>query len=247
MYKLFFSSVTCVLFSFYTVSSYAYDSQTEIVRECKKIPNYATQGGKLYQEKNYTQALKAFKKQAAWAHFCSYHEDVTRTQVSAEQLATAYNNVGLTHQKLGQPRWAKAWYSIMPETKKSQFNLSQLPSIQASKQKSGSYVRYAGQGEWNTLQVTEKKDHYQIDFFGLRMGLMALMNGPNMGEFSIKMPKNSNIAQYRYEDCKIQLQFQNHASDGERIKVTQNENTSSCGFGFGVYAEGNYLKVETQP
>lgn len=232
------------IFSTPIAVTHANSNDAEIIEECQRITQYANQGAKFYQQKNYLQALKMFKQQAARTDFCSYHEDITKKSISLDQIATAYNNVGLSYTKLGQPRWARAWFEILPEAKKSQHNLSKLPAIQPNKDKTGLYVRYSGQAEWNTLEITDNKDHYNIQFYGVRMGIMALLYGPNMGEFQTTMPKNASTATYQYEDCVIKLNFLTPDAKGNRIQVTQNQNESGCGFGFGVYADGNYDKVE---
>lgn len=223
------------------------NSDATIIQECQKLSQYAQHGAQFYQQKNYGKALNAFKDQAAWTHFCSFHDEITHKNISSEQIATAYNNVGLTYAKLGKPHWARAWYEIIPESAKSQHNLKQLPLVKSSRTKTGVYVSYAGQGAWNIIEVKDKKDRDQITFSGLRMGLMGMIYGPNMGEFNIDMPKNTYTAQYRYEDCNIQLRFLPATAQGERIKVTQNQTDSTCGFGHGVYADGTYLKVEGLP
>ncbi len=217
----------------------------EIIDHCNQLTQYAAQGATWYQNKQYKKALEAFQDQAAWTSFCTYQEDITGKNINKKQLATAYNNVGLTYAKLEQPRWARAWFELFPDFSFSQFNLKQLPPVTAQTNRSGTYVRYAGQGAWNTLEITKHKDHYQINFFGLRMGLMAMIYGPNMGEFRVDMPQTATTVKYHYEDCVIQLDFLAATAHGERIKVTQtDDNNSSCGFGFGVYADGTYLKVE---
>ncbi|OUY08932.1 hypothetical protein [Acinetobacter populi] len=236
--------LTLILLGLGHLSQSHASSEQDIVAGCQKLTQYAQQGAKFYQQKHYQKARDAFLDQAAWIHFCLYQTDITGKKISDEQLATAYNNVGLSYAKLAQPRWARAWFELTPESAKSQFNLKQLPPVQASKSKQGTYVRYAGQGQWNTLEITNKGNVYQIDFNGLRMGVNGLIYGPNLGEFSITMPKNASLAEYHHENCIIQLKFLPANAQGERIKVTQNQMDAECGFGFGVYADGSYLKVE---
>lgn len=221
--------------------------QQDILSGCQKLTQYAQQGTKFYQQKSYQKALDAFLDQAAWTHFCLYQSDTTGKKISDEQLATAYNNVGLSYVKLDQPRWARAWFELTPDSAKSQFNLRKLPPVQASKSKQGIYVRYAGQGQWNTIEITGKGNLYQIDFNGLRMGINGLIYGPNMGEFTIAMPKNAASAEYHHENCTVKLKFLKANAQGERIQVKQNTSDIDCGFGSGVYADGIYLKVETMP
>lgn len=230
-----------------SLSPFAYaERDALIIDSCKQLNTYASSGAKTYQKKNYQTALKSFKQQAAWTHFCALNEDVTAKPISREQLATAYNNVGLTYAKLNQPKWARAWYQIIADSPKSQFNLKQLPNTTTSSNKKGIYVRYAGQGAWNTVEVFDQNDHYQIGFAGLRMGIYAMIYGPNMGDFTIKMPKDAHQVEYHYENCIINLSFKKNQTQ-EYIDITQNQADAECGFGFGVYADGQYTKVESAP
>lgn len=231
---------TLLMLALCSCSSIAF-AETEIDQirsECKKLTHLASLGQAAYQQKNYLQALDYFQDQAAWTDFCSLHEDSTGKIISDSQRATAYNNVGLTHAQLNQPRWAKAWYAILAQDAKSQYNRNKLKPVQSSTVKTGTYVKYIGQGAWDTIEVRTEKNQYHIDYAGLRMGINGMIYGPNMGEFSTQMAKNADKAQYRYESCVINLKFH----QGESIQVQQSQ--ADCGFGMGVYAEGNYVKVE---
>lgn len=234
---------------------FATERDAEIRQACEKIPSLKQQGAKFYQQKNYTQALKVFKNNAAHTHFCLINQDTVPNQLTDADLATAYNNVGLTYSKLGQYAWAKAWYTLLPKDKKSQYNLSKLPkNLYRNHNVVGEYVNYAGQGAWDMVTVTDQGDHYGVKFYGLRMGLFGLIYGPNLGEFHIKMTKKNggtnskaskHHAVYRYEDCQIDLDFSNASLSKQFVQVKQTKgDVSSCGFGYGVYANGVYQKVK---
>lgn len=233
----------CCLSLGYTPTFAASDQEQEILNTCKQINHFAQQGNNAYQKNQYAKALEAFKQQASLLSFCSLHEELTGKVISDNQLATAYNNVGLTYAKLNQPRWARAWYSIMPKEGKSQFNLNALGLMKSTSQKAGQYVKYIGQGQWDTIEVKPHGQNYAIHYYGLRMGLNGLIYGPNMGEFSTVISKNAQTARYHDNDygCTIDLQF----NKGDSVRVKQSQ--SDCGFGMGVYAEGYYLKVEPTP
>ena len=66
-----------------------------------------------------------------------------------------------------------------------------------------------------------------------------------MGSFETRMPLSAHQAQYRYEDCKIDLKF-GQDQYGRKIIVEQNDNNSGCGFGHNVYAGGTFYKVENK-
>lgn len=93
------------------------------------------------------------------------------------------------------------------------------------------------------MEVKRASNAYQIEFNGLYMGLRSLIYGPNMGEFSTRIPLNKTQTNYSVEDCKIDLKFQFNAQIGQQI-VVNSSNPMSCGFGHNVSADGMYLKVE---
>ena len=219
------------------------DFEKELRSGCSKVQSYANNGKKFYDQKQYQKAIAQFKQQAAWSSFCAMNVEDGGTAFSERDITTAFNNVGLSYAKLGKPQWARAWFSVFPNTKASQFNLKQLPAPEKPKNFAGKYVRYAGFGQWNTMEVKPVSNAYQIEFNGLYMGLRSLIYGPNMGEFLTPMSLNKAQANYSVEDCKIDLKFQFNAQIGQQIAVNSS-NPMSCGFGHNVSADGMYLKVE---
>ena len=219
-----------------------------VKEECAQLQAFTQQGDKWYRAGQYRKAVEAYQKQAGLMSFClSNMDDGSDDAAKSKRLNIAYNNVGLSHAKLGEYRWARAWYELHADIAPSPFNLQHLPAIKPSRDKRGQYVRYAGQGEWNYLTVRDGNKGYDIDFEGLRMGLMGWLYGPNMGNFGTSMKKNSQTASYHYENngqyqCDINMRFLPANAQGERIEVTQ-EGDGSCGFGHGVYAGGTYLKI----
>lgn len=219
------------------------DFEKELRSGCSKVQSYANNGKKFYDQKQYQKAIAQFEQQAAWSSFCAMNVEDGGTAFSERDITTAFNNVGLSYAKLGKPQWARAWFSVFPNTKASQFNLKQLPAPEKPKNFAGKYVRYAGFGQWNTMEVKPVSNAYQIEFNGLYMGLRSLIYGPNMGEFLTRMSLNKAQANYSVENCKIDLKFQFNAQIGQQIVVNSN-NPMSCGFGHNVSADGMYLKVE---
>lgn len=217
--------------------------QEELRLECAKVKNYAASGKKIYDQQQYQKAINAFKQQAAWAAFCQFNHEESGVSFSPQAINTAFNNVGLSYAKLGQHGWGRAWFSVFPEMKSSQFNLAQLPAPKKSNNLAGTYARHAGFGQWKTLTVKRNKNAYEIKFNGLYMGGRSLIYGPNIGVFYTNMPLNQSQAEYRYEDCIIRLTFGFDPQQGHYIQADENEN-ASCGFGHGVTADGRYMKVE---
>ena len=217
--------------------------EQEVLLNCSKVKNYANVGKKLYDQKQYQKALEPFKQQAKWSSFCEVNSEESGVSFSDQAISTAFNNVGLTYSKLGKYGWARAWFSAFPEMKATQFNLKQLPTPTQSTNLAGKYVQHAGFGEWNTITVKRLQNAYQIEFNGLYMGARSLINGPNSGEFSTRMPLQKNQASFREDDCKIDLKFGFNNKQGQYIQANT-QNMMSCGFGMNVSAEGVYLKVE---
>ena len=228
-----------------TQTTYAgFDTQQELKKECAKVKQYAQLGKKLYDQKQYSKALEQFENQAIWSSFCEYHQDESGIKLSANDVITANNNVGLAYAKLSKPLWARAWYLKDKEAKSSQFNLSQLPTPQLLNNLSGTYVSPIGFGHWNIITVTKKQTNYDISFAGLYFPYYGLISGPNMGEFDTSMALSKKHAEYQYEDCKITLDFKFKSTEGHFIEVKQSESQSGCGFGHNVWAQGKYLRVE---
>jgi hypothetical protein len=215
----------------------------ELRTNCAKVKSYAASGKKFYDQKQYQKALVAFKEQASWSSFCEMNKDESGVSFSEQAISTAFNNVGLTHAKLGQYGWARAWFSVFPDMKSSQFNLQQLPVPTKPTNLAGKYVRQAGFGQWQTITVKRTKNAYEIKFNGLYMGGRSLINGPNIGIFYIDMPLQKAQAVYRVDDCRIDLKFDFNTKLGQHIQVNE-INESDCGFGMNVSAEGSYFKVE---
>ncbi|WP_312585761.1 hypothetical protein [Acinetobacter sp.] len=240
MYKSLFSIGLLILSTLTFADS---EFEKELHSGCSQVQNYANNGKKFYDQKQYQKAIEQFKQQAAWSSFCAMNVEDGGTAFSERDITTAFNNVGLSYAKLGNPQWARAWFSVYPKAQSSQFNLKQLPAPEKPKNLAGKYVRYAGFGEWNTMEVKRTSNAYQIEFNGFYMGLRSLIYGPNLGGFSTRMPLNKIQTNYSVEDCKIDLKFQFSAQSGQQI-VVNSSNPMSCGFGHNVSAEGAYLKVE---
>jgi tetratricopeptide (TPR) repeat protein len=232
----------CTLLGVSLFSTYALaDFDDVLAKECPKIKNYIAKGGDFYQQKNYPKAREQFKLQAGWGETC---------RLADSEIATAYNNVALTYLNEKQYLKAKAWLRLMPEDKKSIFNLSVNNSkINAAQQVAnqsitGEYWRYSGAGIWDSIIVEQIKDQYKIHFDGYRVNQMTMYWGPNMGMFEVILPVDNNLAKFdqrlfedNYGGCVFDFEF----SLGQ-IKVTE-EMIGTCGFGMGVYAGGTYVKV----
>ena len=95
--------ITCA--SATTVSFAETSFEQELQQGCAKVKQYALNGKKLYDQKQYAKAVKQFEDQAAWAHFCQMNAEESGIKVTDREIEIANNNVGLSYAKLGKPQW----------------------------------------------------------------------------------------------------------------------------------------------
>ncbi|WP_339521906.1 tetratricopeptide repeat protein [Pseudomonas sp. EL_65y_Pfl2_R96] len=211
----------------------------EATAHCLKISEYSTKGGEFYNLKQYAKAREQYEQQAGWSESCQLDED---------KVAMAYNNVALTYIHEGNYLKARAWLSILPNDKKSIFNLGKIRGDiknaleKQSNRPQGQYWQYAGASLWNSMTIKPKGNQYQVDFEGYYAGLMAMYYGPNLGEFSTVLTFDNGKAHYAMSgddgDCEYNFDIK---KDLLTVKRTAGE---SCGFGHNVGAEGTYHRVE---
>jgi hypothetical protein len=178
--------ITCA--SATTVSFAETSFEQELQQGCAKVKQYALNGKKLYDQKQYAKAVKQFEDQAAWAHFCQMNAEESGIKVTDREIEIANNNVGLSYAKLGKPQWAKVWFLRDEDSKISLYNLKQLPKPQITKDLQGTYVRANGFGQWDYITVKKQQNKYLINFEGYYFGIRGLIYGPNLGEFDTTMP-----------------------------------------------------------
>lgn len=239
------------LFSAAALLATAFSCQAELTEaqmaaDCAKISDYAKQGEQFYKAKNYPKAREAFQQQAGWLEQCEWPKD----NPDKALIATAYNNVALTWARQGEYRKALAWLQIMPEDKKSVYNLSRiqdkLQALPKPTSAAGEYWQYAGRGMWEVLTLKpEGKNTYLADWEGYYFGIMGMYYGPNLGEFTqnvtIKAGKGAiRIAEEGISECTISLTL---APDAQSIAL-KTDAPANCGFGHNVGADGTYLRVK---
>ena len=150
--------ITCA--SATTVSFAETSFEQELQQGCAKVKQYALNGKKLYDQKQYAKAVKQFEDQAAWAHFCQMNAEESGIKVTDREIEIANNNVGLSYAKLGKPQWARVWFLKDKDSKTSQYNLKQLAKPQISKDLQGTYVRANGFGQSDYIKVSKKQNKY---------------------------------------------------------------------------------------
>lgn len=233
-------ALLCVAFA-----SHAEITAEDVAADCAKISEYAQQGERFYKAKNYPKAREAFENQVMWQEQC----DAIARNVDNDLLATAYNNVALTWIREGEYRKALAWLSIMPENKKSAYNLSlikeKLAALPKPASAAGEYWQYAGRGTFETLTLKpQDKETFLADWSGYYFGMMAMYYGPNLGEFSEKVTLKAGkgvikLRDGNISDCTISL---NLSPDLLHIKA-KTDDPVQCGFGHNVSADGTYRRV----
>ena len=215
-------------------------TEEEVAANCLKISEYSAEGGKYYKLKQYAKAREHYQRQVGWSESC---------QLEEEKVAMAYNNVALTYVHEGNYLKARAWLSILPNDKKSIFNLGKFSgeiknSIEKLSAKSeAQYWQYAGASLWSSMVVKPQGQKYKFEFQGYYPGLMAMYYGPNIGEFSTVLAVDNGKAHYAMSgdddgDCVYDFDIK---KDLITVKRTAG---GWCGFGHNVGAEGVYHRVE---
>lgn len=215
-------------------------TEAKITADCEKITDYASQGEREYQAKNYDNARKAFEEQVSWSEQCDLPQSA---------LATAYNNVAMALIHMGEYRRAQAWLTLAPQDSKSRYNLEQIKEKLAASPfpdtPAGEWWQYAGRGIWERIRVTSAGEgKIGVDFEGYTFGLMGVYSGPNMGQFSAKnvpLQDNNATVSLREDDgvnCDIHLHF-----TPQQLTVTT-DRPRQCGFGHNVRANGTWIRVK---
>ncbi|WP_237886551.1 hypothetical protein [Pseudomonas sp. PGPR40] len=125
-------------------------TEEQATANCLKISEYSAEGGKYYKLKQYPKAREQHERQAGWSESC---------QLDEAKIALAYNNVALTYIHEGNYLKARAWLSILPDDKKSIFNLGKIGGEiensleKLSNQREGQYWQYAGAALWNSMTI----------------------------------------------------------------------------------------------
>ncbi|MBA1275697.1 tetratricopeptide repeat protein [Stutzerimonas azotifigens] len=211
--------------------------------DCNNVKNLAAEGDRLYRVKAYAEARERYEAQAAWSESC---------QLDAGRIATAYNNVALTHLHEGNYLKARAWLGIDAQDAKSVFNRGKYKTqieqaeSDASRSLEGDYWLYAGKSLWNVVSLRKAGAQYQAWFQGYAPGLMAMYYGPNMGQLSATLDFVDGRASYSMAEASPDYAC-TFTFTTERDVLTVDQDGTDCGFGHNVRAGGTYRKVEFDP
>ncbi|ALY58491.1 TPA: hypothetical protein SL824_001646 [Pseudomonas aeruginosa] len=214
---------------------------------CATAAKCNTRGTQAYRQGSYPQALDAFAWQLRLAE---------RQEQGGADSEQALNNLALTSLKAGQPGRARAWMNLALDRgysgKATRYNLEQValkvdyPSLQGL---AGHYLRYAGQAEWESLQIEPVKGGYQASFALMRIGNpeKLMEYGPAaVGELSGRLEGQGALYRLRSEGlgagCSL-LVWQ----EGIDLRVVESLGGNCQGYGgMGIAAAGNWVKISSQ-
>lgn len=214
---------------------------------CNSVESLGYKGKTLYEQKQYAQSIDYFKRQAAWSNYCIDRQEHLLSNIPVESAAMAMKNVALTHIKLGQPQWARAWLLPFAGTPHSDPYLKKLSIPQQPKLLTGYYMQYSSEGSWNYFQVIRTKNHYQLQymqhhFYALESRFKALKY------FTIRMPASQQNTSFQSGSCQIRLGFEFNSQWGQHIVAKQNSGDGVCVQNdHNLWVDGPYIKVESRP
>lgn len=207
--------------------------------QCATPANCGTLGSRALNDGRLKEAAALFKMQVELA-------ETSNSQALALQ---GYNNLAVTSLLSHDRLWALAWTRLAlrsdPTNKVAADNLAviekELKGLNWPTAATGRYARYAGLAQWNILSVEQRSGRrLGIHFIGIRLNSEWRKSGPSaLGELRGVATMDGNKAIYRAvefsEPCQIDILF----STMEAI-LTQ---AGDCGFGYGVYAEGEFQRI----
>lgn len=214
---------------------------------CASPAECNTRGTQAYQQGRYPQALEAFEWQLRLAE---------RQQQGEAAQEQALNNLMLANLKAGHAGRARAWLALAlargysgPATR---FNLEQVASqvdYPALQGLAGHYLRYAGQAEWESLEIEPVKGGYQASFALMRIGNpeKLMEYGPAaVGELSGRLEGKGALYRLRSEGlgtgCSLQV-----LQEGIDLRVIESLGGACQGYGgMGIAAAGGWLKIASQ-
>ncbi len=185
-------------------------------------------------------AIRLFKYEAAYSEDA---QDKLQSVSAYNNLASAYAQ---NHDYLRALAWAHVALRFDPQNSTARQNIERigndLGNVSWPGDVHGTYVQYAGRGQWNSISVSRSGEH-DISFRLLvyRMGSAWKRYGPaGYGDLTGSATvQQGNEVTYQgdkdFPSCRITMKF---AADG--VEITQD---GDCGFGYGVRGSGRYERV----
>lgn len=217
-------------------------------RLCSNTVDCNTQGTALLKAKNLAGAIADFFEELRDAE--EGRNELAAADASAVVLA--FNNLGAAY--LRQRDFLRARYWVLqaldldPDNAAVARNLAEVNASMRSfswpGSPRGSYLSYVGCGESNEIRISKSTTSTaKISFQGTRIGARGCHSEPAaLGEMEGEAVLQAKSAVYKgageTASCMIELEIQ-----PDSLSV---EEDGQCGFGYGVHATGEYLRVSVQ-
>ncbi len=213
-------------------------------QQCERAGNEALKNGKTKR------AIELFQLQAGHAELADIdlgHVSVVPGNTPIYKLGIqAYNNLAAAEMRRGDYLMAREWCRVtLRWDKHNEIAIQNLNQIEERLKSwtwrshvSGSYVRYAGRGQWDSLHVKQTGNRISITLFVMRMGGDPAGTPASYGDLEGKILLQNGGATYKRDDefpCTIRMQF---AVD--KVELRQD---GDCGFGYGVDSTGTFSRV----
>jgi hypothetical protein len=211
---------------------------------CSSVTTCNQVGTQALRKGENLKALQCFKLQT------SYAEDAH----NKTQSTLAYNNLAVAYMHSGDYIRARSWVRLAvridPDNARTKYN-SRIIEERLQEQKwpatlAGTYVQYAGLGQWSSLRVNEIENHQlHIRLYVMRMGTASRRYGPaSYGDIECDVgpiTRNQTVCKgdEDFPTCRIELRFQDNL-----VTLSQE---GDCGFGHGVKAQEDYERINAEP
>lgn len=125
--------------------------------------------------------------------------------------------------------------------------LKKQPEPKQPKSLVGYYVQYQGEGNWNYMQVTREKNHYQLQYKQHQFHPVE-NRFTTVKYFSLTMPVAQQQASFQTGSCTIQFNFEFNSQWGQHIVAKQNSGETLCVYKeHNLWIDGHYIKTESRP
>jgi hypothetical protein len=232
------------------VSSGAQDDKKDpctSYQQCDNLGTKALQSGKA------DAAIELFELQAKYAEIADVqqgHVDAGPGKTPSYTLGIlAYNNLAVANSRKRDFLQARLWCRVVlrwdKDNKAAHFNLVQienkLTGFKWPHSTTGTYLSYAGWGQWNELIVREKAaGKISVYFSGMWMGLNPDYGPSGLGEFRADIALKDHRATYIAKSdntCKVWMEFSPDKIDSKQ--------EGDCEFGHNVTATGTFERAST--
>jgi hypothetical protein len=243
--KITISVIFFACFLLMPIPSHAQDP-CHTYQECDEM------GGKSLRQRKFDEAEVFFALQAKYAEIAdeaqSHEVATSASPLSHGHAISAYNNMALAYLRTYQYQRAKFWCNLAlsqdHNDKTAQANLAKIEK-KLTRWKwptslKGTYIRYAGHGEWYTIAVRQERSGKIIFGFSVSWMILDRLGRASITSFSGEdMPSNRSVTYHgKYGfPCTVRLDF-----SSDKVVLTQE---GSCGLAPGIDAFGTFERVDT--